>query len=218
MDAESGLKIKWRETFEAAIIYAQAYNANIKALKDIARKAQLTTLQMTALSALSILDNPMTITEIARLTQVDTQTVSKMIDQLESRRLVSRRRSRSTNDKRNVHAVLTLKGKEKVREFGADLETFLKSNFSNFSSRQIKLFNRQMREMRDRHAAWLAEKTEEMIWSMEVMSNFRKIEKYRYCSPVIHLLIYTGNIQRGWEHSHIQFKDKEAQPGIQIPA
>lgn len=161
MNPEPDSQIKWRETFEAAIIYAQAYNANIKALKDIARKAQLTTLQMTALSALSILDNPMTISEIARLTQVDTQTISKMIDQLESRKLVSRRRSRLTNDKRNVHAVLTLKGKEKAKEFRADLEAFFNSNFSNFSSQQIKLFNHQMRDMRDRHATWLAEKTEE---------------------------------------------------------
>jgi DNA-binding MarR family transcriptional regulator len=107
------------------IIRATDFNA-----KALARETGLTTSQ---LLVLQLLENEatMTIGEIARHVNLSQATVTIIVDRLEERGLVARRRGKQ--DRRQVFAALTVLGKEIVGHAPKLLQTVFVENFGKLA-------------------------------------------------------------------------------------
>ncbi|MGB7181958.1 MAG: MarR family transcriptional regulator [Burkholderiaceae bacterium] len=91
---------------------------------------------------------------LARLMQVDTGAVTRMIDRLEAKGLVTR--ERDNQDRRIVNLTLTRTGRERADAVPAVLCTALNQHLSGFSSDELTLLKSLLQRMIDNGTEMLA--------------------------------------------------------------
>ncbi len=94
--------------------------------KKLSKESGLTAPQLILMRAINELDN-VTIKQLSNHTNMSQATATTILDRLERNQLVERRRS--VEDKRKVHAVLTEKGEEALRQAPTPLQEHFINRF-----------------------------------------------------------------------------------------
>lgn len=141
------------DVLSTATVFSQAFNTFAKALEKAVQPAGLTVSQFITLWALLFSAEPMTPTEISRLLPIETHSVSALLDRLQKRKLIRRRRS--TSDRRTVKVTLTAQGEQLVKDIAPAMRLMMLDVFQTLSSRELRMLNRLARKIRNASVQWL---------------------------------------------------------------
>lgn len=148
-----------------ATLVAQAFNIFAKGVEKAVGRWGLTMSQYLTLFALFLRPSGLTPTEIARLLPIQTQSVSPLLDRLQERKLVVRRRS--AHDRRSVRVTLTEKGEELIREMDSAVPDIINYVFGSLSNEELEIFEPLMRKIRDAAARWVGARPEHLDVTIE---------------------------------------------------
>jgi len=97
-----------------AFVYGQAFNLYQKVFKVVGQKVELTIPQFLILYALLLSEHPLSPTGLSKILPIEPQSITAVLDRLERRKLVVRRRS--SKDRRAIHVRLTPDGHDLLRD------------------------------------------------------------------------------------------------------
>jgi len=120
----------------ASWTFTQAYNIYIKGIEKALAKEQLTNSQWTALMVLFASRKTMSVSEINKFIPIESPSVSALLDRLEQRGLIKRRRS--TKDRRAVNVLITGDGFELLKRIIPILARFVEAAFKTFSPQELQ--------------------------------------------------------------------------------
>jgi DNA-binding MarR family transcriptional regulator len=136
-------------TIHCAMIFGQAFNTFSKAMEKVLSPSNLTVSQFLVLRALLTPGSTMTQKQISRVVPIETQSVSSLLDRLQERKLVKRRRSQT--DRRFINVVATAEGKRITEEVGTSIDKLVMDVFhSNLSKRErqnLLVISKKIRDM-----------------------------------------------------------------------
>jgi DNA-binding MarR family transcriptional regulator len=127
----------------------QAWEEYESAVEEaIMRPAELTLSQAFVLWILLFADTLMTATQLAIIARREPHSMVQLIDKLQERKLVRRRRSRS--DRRQVVVSLTNEGKQLINDILPAWQASIRAIFQNcFSADELVTFNEMLQKARD---------------------------------------------------------------------
>lgn len=157
----------------SAVLLAQAFDIVSKAIAKAVGPEGISVSQYLTLWALLLSDQPMTPTEISRLLPIETQSVTALLDRLEERKLVRRRRS--SRDRRSVKISLTALGEQLMKLLDPSVRQVVVNGFENLSIEERQLLNYLLRKIRDASATSLGANSEHFEIAIERLS--RGIER-----------------------------------------
>lgn len=191
-DDELELLVPPYEIQLAIVLFSQAFNTFAALLERTARPAGITMSQFVALSSLVVTGQPMTPTEISRLLPLETHSVSALLDRLQERKLIRRRRS--TKDRRSVKVTLTAEGVQLVRDIAPAMRSAMMGAFDPLSSRELRMLNRTVRKICNASVFWLGANPDNIETTRE-----RLVPKYQSVRTS------TGSHGKGTRASHLPF-------------
>jgi len=97
-----------------SFVYGQAFNLYQKVFRVVGQKVELTIPQFLILYALLLSERPLSPTELSRILPLEPQSITAVLDRLEDRRLVARKRS--SRDRRAINVRLTQNGHDLLRD------------------------------------------------------------------------------------------------------
>ncbi|MDD5311694.1 MAG: MarR family transcriptional regulator [Dehalococcoidia bacterium] len=141
------------ETMMVPFYFHQAYKAYSSAFQKMLQIRDLTPSQCMTLMFLRFFDAPLTASRIARLLSLETHSVTSLLDHLQKRKLVRRRRSKS--DRRVIEVILTDQGRQTLREVVQPYLQFIDGIFiSVLSPKELEEFTAIMQKVRDAGITW----------------------------------------------------------------
>jgi DNA-binding MarR family transcriptional regulator len=152
----------------------QAWEEYESAVEEaIMRPAELTLSQAFVLWILLFADTLMTATQLAIIARREPHSMVQLIDKLQERKLVRRRRSRS--DRRQVVVSLTNEGKQLINDILPAWQASIRAIFQNcFSADELVTFNEMLQKARDASVSWRGSATSQVKASAEqVVALFR---------------------------------------------
>lgn len=141
------------ETMMVPFYFDQAYKAYSSAFQKMMQTRDLTPSQCMTLLFLRFFDTPLTASRIARLLSLETHSVTSLLDQLQKKKLIRRKRSKS--DRRVIEVILTDQGRQTLREVVQPYLQFIDSTFIGvLSPEELDEFAAIMQKIRDAGIAW----------------------------------------------------------------
>lgn len=134
----------------SAVLLFQAFDIVSKAIRKAVRPEGISVSEYTTLWALLLSDQPMTPTEISRLLPIESQSVTALLDRLEERKLVKRRRS--NRDRRSVRISLTPQGEQLIKLVDPSVRQVVVSSFENLSIEERQLLDHLLTKIRNASA------------------------------------------------------------------
>jgi DNA-binding MarR family transcriptional regulator len=156
------------EILRSSVLFAQAFNTFAKAIEKPCRSEGITISQAIALWALLLSAEPLTPTEISRLLPLQTQSVTALLDRLQERKLITRRRS--SRDRRSVRITLTAQGEELLRSIVPSIGQVMVDIMENLSSKERQLLDRLARKIRNASTGWLGANPDHLDNTIERLS------------------------------------------------
>jgi DNA-binding MarR family transcriptional regulator len=156
------------EILLSSVLFAQAFNTFSKALEKACRPAGVTVSQCVTLWALLLSAEPLTPTEISRLLPIETQSVTALLDRLQERKLIARRRS--SRDRRSVRITLTAQGEELLRSIIPSVGQVMVDILENLSSEERQLLDSLARKIRNASTIWLGANPDHLDTTMKRLS------------------------------------------------
>jgi DNA-binding MarR family transcriptional regulator len=132
------------------LLLHQTYSLLYKHLDRCATKLGQSAAMALPLLVLQQTEQPLRLSQLARLLVQEAQSVTSLVDRLESRRLV--RREPDGRDRRVINVVLTPQGEEMAAQLRASLEGALEESFAPLSARDSQSLSRQLEGLRARGA------------------------------------------------------------------
>ena len=152
----------------------QAWEEYESAVEEaIMKPVDLTLSQSFVLWILLFADTPMTATQLSILARREPHSMVQLLDKLQERKLVRRRRSRS--DRRLVVVSLTNEGKQLISDILPAWQSSVRTIFqTNFSADELITFNEMLERARDASISWRGSETSQVKASAEqVVALFR---------------------------------------------
>jgi DNA-binding MarR family transcriptional regulator len=141
------------ETMTAPFYFHQAYKAYSSAFQKMMQPWDLTPSQCMTLWFLRFFDAPLTASRIAHLLSLETHSVTSVLDHLQKRKLVKRRRSKS--DRRVIEVILTDQGRQALKEIVQPYLQFIDGIFIGvLSPKELDEFCGIMQKIRDAGMSW----------------------------------------------------------------
>ncbi len=112
-------------------VFAQAGNIWAKSMEKSIQTAKITVSQLATLQALFFSKQPMSPTQISRLLPLETHSVSPLLDRLHKRKLVTRRRSKTS--RRAVEVEITDQGRKLLVDLAPSINKVIKDVFGNLT-------------------------------------------------------------------------------------
>jgi DNA-binding MarR family transcriptional regulator len=135
------------EVMQVAWTFSQAYNIFATSFAMTLKKKKLTISQWIALLVLFMSPKPITPTKIKSFIPIETPSVSALLDRLEERKLILRKRSKK--DKRKVDVYLTEGGYQVLREVTPLTGALLTSIYGPISQRKCQSLISVSKELRN---------------------------------------------------------------------
>lgn len=136
----------------ASWTFTQSYNIYIKGIEKALTKEQVTNSQWTALLVLFASKKAMSVTEINKFIPIESPSVSALLDKLEKRGLIKRRRS--TKDRRVVNVLITEDGFELLKRIIPNLARFVEAAFKQLPTRELEALGSLSKKIRDSSLAF----------------------------------------------------------------
>jgi DNA-binding MarR family transcriptional regulator len=141
------------EEIMVAFYFIQAYKTFMSAFEKMIRPWDLNPSQCMTLLFLRFFDSPLTASRIARLLSLETHSVTSLLDGLQKKKLVKRRRSRT--DRRVIEVALTDNGRQVLKEIRRPYQEFAGGILtSQFPEEQLRAFSGMMQKIRDAGNVW----------------------------------------------------------------
>ncbi len=135
------------EVMQVSWTFSQAYNIFATSFAMTLKKKQLTISQWIALSVLFMSPKPITPTRIKSFIPIETPSVSALLDRLEERNLILRKRSKK--DKRKVDVYLTESGYQVLKEVTPLTGALLTAVYGPISQRRCQSLISVSKELRN---------------------------------------------------------------------
>jgi MarR family transcriptional regulator, organic hydroperoxide resistance regulator len=135
------------EVMQVAWTFSQAYNIFATSFAMTLKKKHLTISQWIALSVLFMSPKPITPTRIKSFIPIETPSVSALLDRLEERNLILRKRSKK--DKRKVDVYLTESGYQVLKEVTPSTGALLTAVYGPVSQRKCQSLISVSKEVRN---------------------------------------------------------------------
>ncbi|MBE0479578.1 MAG: MarR family transcriptional regulator [Dehalococcoidia bacterium] len=129
------------------VVFAQAFNTFGRAFEKAVQPAGLNLSQSITLWALLLSDQPLTPTEISRVLPIQTHSVTTLLDRLQDRKLIRRRRS--TSDRRSVNVTLTAEGEQLAKQFIPAVSAVIEEVFLGLSTDELETLESICRKIRN---------------------------------------------------------------------
>jgi len=136
-----------REIMQVAWTFTQAFNIYATSFAMIIRRKQLTISQWITLVVLFTSPEPVTPTRIKSFVPIESPSVSALLDRLEQRKLILRRRSKQ--DRRKVDLYLTEGGYQILKEITLDTDQLVRKAWTTISPRKRQLLTGVAKELRN---------------------------------------------------------------------
>jgi DNA-binding MarR family transcriptional regulator len=136
-----------KEIMQVAWTFTQAFNIYATSFAMIIRKKQLTISQWIALVVLFTSPEPVTPTRIKSFVPIESPSVSALLDRLEERKLILRKRSKK--DRRQVDLYLTEGGYQILKETTLDTDQLIRTAWETISPRKRRLLTGVAKELRN---------------------------------------------------------------------
>jgi DNA-binding MarR family transcriptional regulator len=136
-----------KEIMQVAWTFTQAFNIYATSFAMIIRKKQLTISQWIALVVLFTSPEPVTPTRIKSFVPIESPSVSALLDRLEERKLILRKRSRQ--DRRKVYLYLTEGGYQILKETTLDTDQLVRTAWETIAPRKRRLLMGVAKELRN---------------------------------------------------------------------
>jgi len=132
----------------------QAWEEYEAAVEDaIMKPLDLTLSQAFVLWMVLFSDSPMTATQLSVIARREPHSMVQLLDKLQKRKLVRRRRSRS--DRRQVVVSLTDEGRQLIHSMLAAWQSSIRAIFqSSFSADELTTLNEMLQRIRDASVSW----------------------------------------------------------------
>ncbi len=145
--AELKSKFPPRDIMQVAWTFTQAFNIYATSFAMIIRKKQLTISQWIAMVVLFTSREPVTPTRIKSFVPIESPSVSALLDRLEQRKLILRKRSK--HDRRKVDLYLTEGGYQILKEITADTDQLVRTAWATITPRKRQLLTGVAKELRN---------------------------------------------------------------------
>jgi DNA-binding MarR family transcriptional regulator len=162
------------DSFVTPYHLVQAWEEYESAVEEaIMKPADLTLSQAFVLWVLLFTDKLMTATQLSALARREPHSMVQLLDKLQERKLVRRRRSRG--DRRQVAVSLTDEGKQLISEILPAWQSSIRAIFQkSFSSEELKTLNEMLQRARDASISWRGtEISQERTSAEQVVAFFR---------------------------------------------
>ncbi|MHB8085285.1 MAG: MarR family winged helix-turn-helix transcriptional regulator, partial [Dehalococcoidia bacterium] len=164
------------DSFVTPYHLVQAWEEYESAVEEaIMKPADLTLSQAFVLWVLLFTDKLMTATQLSALARREPHSMVQLLDKLQERKLVRRRRSRG--DRRQVAVSLTDEGKQLISEILPAWQSSIRAIFQkSFSSEELKTLNEMLQRARDASISWRGTEISQAKTSAEQVVAFFRTE------------------------------------------
>jgi MarR family transcriptional regulator, negative regulator of the multidrug operon emrRAB len=140
---------KYRTLTQTIWLTGQAFDSNMKAFDKVMRDSgnNLTRSQWITLWILASSPGSMSLTDISRFLTITIQSTGSLVDILEKRGLIIRKRSQ--NNRRNVSISITENGLNLLKELLSPVTLFVINTTGILNERELELLGKLMRKIRD---------------------------------------------------------------------
>ncbi|MGA9049666.1 MAG: MarR family winged helix-turn-helix transcriptional regulator [Dehalococcoidia bacterium] len=162
------------DSFVTPYHLVQAWEEYESAVEEaIMKPADLTLSQAFVLWVLLFADKLMTATQLSALARREPHSMVQLLDKLQERKLVRRRRSRS--DRRQVAVSLTSEGKQLIGKILPAWQSSIRAIFQkSFSADELTALNEMLQRARDASISWRGtEKSQAKTSAEQVIAFFR---------------------------------------------
>ena len=135
------------------LLCRQTYNLVFKCEDAVFAEAGLTTQKHAVLAAVNYIDDPVTVTEVARWLDRNPNGISTLVDRMEKDGLV--KRARDLRDRRSVRLVMTRKGKDIFEQATISGWELVQEILSYLSDEDIMTLNSLLERMREKAFEYL---------------------------------------------------------------
>lgn len=159
---------QWSPAYEISVLsvrFSQAFNTFSKALEKALQPAELTVSEYVTLWGMLLSSTRLTPTEVSRLLPIETNSVSGLLDRLQERRLITRRRS--SRDRRTVRLTLTQRGVELLRTISPSVSELLSDVFGSLPGEEREFLDYVSRSICNASASRLGVNLEHLDTTIE---------------------------------------------------